>query len=517
MDEDEEIRSPSSPPPESPPPAPITVTVAAAPPSSTQSPLTPQTPSSLTLALPIQQFPRPLAITYGGITGAINGGSSGGSGGGGGGREDCWSEGATSVLIDAWGERYMELSRGNLKQKHWKEVADIVSSREDYGKAPKTDIQCKNRIDTVKKKYKIEKAKISSGCGPSRWAFFERLDRLIGGCSGSTPSPNPGVIKGSGLSGVTVTPATATVSTGGPVSKAVPVGIPVVRNWRPPSIDPKKYMEFWQREQQRVGQRQVYGPGWTARPNHMVSQPMSNQTSNGNGNGNGNSNSNAASTPACNYNSYMSIQEQARLMAGGRLRPLSHLPPQPQPRPQSQPQPPVSVDTDSDQEAWSNDSADSLPPERPGFERRKRPRMDVDNRGGERGNVKGKGKGSENGNGREKKAAVRVWGNSVRELTRAILKFGEAYETAESTKLQHVVEMEMQRMKFAKELELQRMKFMMKTQLEISQLNGNGSNNSDSRGGGSGGIGGGENNRNNNNRHHLHGNHLNHANSDSSN
>uniref|UniRef100_A0A2C9UMQ7 Myb/SANT-like DNA-binding domain-containing protein n=1 Tax=Manihot esculenta TaxID=3983 RepID=A0A2C9UMQ7_MANES len=84
------------------------------------------------------------------------------------------------MLIDAWGERYLELRRGNLKQKHWKEVADIVSSREEYKKAAKTNIQCKNRIDTVKKKYKLEKAKIAAGGGPSKWPFFERLDKLIG-------------------------------------------------------------------------------------------------------------------------------------------------------------------------------------------------------------------------------------------------------------------------------------------------------------------------------------------------
>ncbi|CAN1156391.1 Trihelix transcription factor ASIL2 [Linum perenne] len=65
---------------------------------------------------------------------------------------DCWSEGATTVLIDAWAERYVELSRGILKEHHWKEVTDVVSSREDYIKPPKIDIQCKNRIDTVKKK-----------------------------------------------------------------------------------------------------------------------------------------------------------------------------------------------------------------------------------------------------------------------------------------------------------------------------------------------------------------------------
>eukprot|EP00268_Persea_americana_P007591 TRINITY_DN1285_c0_g1_i2.p1 TRINITY_DN1285_c0_g1~~TRINITY_DN1285_c0_g1_i2.p1 ORF type:complete len:392 (+),score=76.03 TRINITY_DN1285_c0_g1_i2:75-1178(+) len=172
-DEDEEEEEIQSHPPPPPPPPP--------PPSNPNGPLTaPSQPvtvaapphQTLTLALPIQH-PRPA--------------------GGGGGREDCWSEGATATLIDAWGERYLELSRGNLKQKHWKDVADVVSSRDDYTKPPKTDVQCKNRIDTLKKKFKVEKAKIASGSGPSKWPFFHRLDRLIGPTRkpNSTPPATP--------------------------------------------------------------------------------------------------------------------------------------------------------------------------------------------------------------------------------------------------------------------------------------------------------------------------------------
>ncbi|RDX95724.1 Trihelix transcription factor ASIL2, partial [Mucuna pruriens] len=101
------------------------------------------------------------------------------------GREDCWSEDATSTLIDAWGERYLELNRGNLRQKHWQEVADAVNDRHvsAAGKKPfRTDVQCKNRIDTLKKKYKIEKARVldSDGGYHSPWPFFPRLDALIG-------------------------------------------------------------------------------------------------------------------------------------------------------------------------------------------------------------------------------------------------------------------------------------------------------------------------------------------------
>ncbi|KAK6270561.1 hypothetical protein POUND7_007659 [Theobroma cacao] len=98
------------------------------------------------------------------------------SGGGGGGREDCWSEGATGTLIEAWGDRYLRLNRGNLRQKDWQEVADAVNSRQNGAKPRKTDVQCKNRIDTLKKKYKLERAKPP----PSKWPFFKRIDSLIG-------------------------------------------------------------------------------------------------------------------------------------------------------------------------------------------------------------------------------------------------------------------------------------------------------------------------------------------------
>ncbi|CAN1229959.1 Trihelix transcription factor ENAP2 [Linum grandiflorum] len=92
-------------------------------------------------------------------------------------REDCWSEEATATLVDAWGNRYLELNRGNLRQKDWKDVADVVNSIHGLTKKTyRTDVQCKNRIDTIKKKYKVEKG----GSGASSWRFFDRMDSLIG-------------------------------------------------------------------------------------------------------------------------------------------------------------------------------------------------------------------------------------------------------------------------------------------------------------------------------------------------
>ncbi|CAN8269354.1 unnamed protein product [Cochlearia groenlandica] len=89
-----------------------------------------------------------------------------------------WSDGATEVLIDAWRKRYLKLNGGFLKHKHWQEVAEIVNSSGE-GKG-KTDAQCRNKIDTVKKKYKQEKARIAYEGGRSNWGFFDILDRLLG-------------------------------------------------------------------------------------------------------------------------------------------------------------------------------------------------------------------------------------------------------------------------------------------------------------------------------------------------
>lgn len=92
-------------------------------------------------------------------------------------REDYWSEGETSVLIDEWGDRFMEFNRGSLRQGQWQEIADAVNSRPcDARRPPRTDLQCRNRVDTLKKKYKIERNK----CRASDWIFFKRMDFLLG-------------------------------------------------------------------------------------------------------------------------------------------------------------------------------------------------------------------------------------------------------------------------------------------------------------------------------------------------
>ncbi|CAN1180734.1 Trihelix transcription factor ASIL2 [Linum perenne] len=79
------------------------------------------------------------------------------------------------------------------------------------GEPLKTDIQCTNRIDTVKKKYKSEKAKIDAGAGPSSWPFYHQIEQLIG--LNPSSSRKPTASKPPPLSG------SIRVATGIPVAK----------------------------------------------------------------------------------------------------------------------------------------------------------------------------------------------------------------------------------------------------------------------------------------------------------
>ncbi|KGN65982.2 hypothetical protein Csa_019788 [Cucumis sativus] len=74
-------------------------------------------------------------------------------------------------------------SRPASFSKDWQDVADSVNSLHGLTKKThRTDVQCKNRIDTVKKKYKTERARVSASHGNflSSWPFYARLDELIG-------------------------------------------------------------------------------------------------------------------------------------------------------------------------------------------------------------------------------------------------------------------------------------------------------------------------------------------------
>ncbi|KAF3441741.1 hypothetical protein FNV43_RR15656 [Rhamnella rubrinervis] len=106
-----------------------------------------------------------------------------GTSGGGGGeyrkdREE-WSDAAIACLLEAYTEKFTQLNRGNLRGRDWEEVAAIVSERCE--RQSKSVEQCKNKVDNLKKRYKLERHRMSNGgISASHWPWFKQMEQIIG-------------------------------------------------------------------------------------------------------------------------------------------------------------------------------------------------------------------------------------------------------------------------------------------------------------------------------------------------
>ncbi|MFS7909653.1 putative transcription factor MYB family [Helianthus anomalus] len=88
-----------------------------------------------------------------------------------------WSERETFILLDAWGERFLQRGRKSLRSEEWQEVAEKVSQG---SKLERTDTQCRNRLDTLKKKYKKEKALLEQNkISNTKWVYFKKMNMLM--------------------------------------------------------------------------------------------------------------------------------------------------------------------------------------------------------------------------------------------------------------------------------------------------------------------------------------------------
>ncbi|CAK7343350.1 unnamed protein product [Dovyalis caffra] len=85
-----------------------------------------------------------------------------------------WSDVAIGCLLDAYMEKFTQLSRGNLRGRDWEEVAAMV-------KQSKSVEQCKNKVDNLKKRYKLERNRITSGSiSTSHWPWFQKMEDIVG-------------------------------------------------------------------------------------------------------------------------------------------------------------------------------------------------------------------------------------------------------------------------------------------------------------------------------------------------
>ncbi|KAF5742957.1 trihelix transcription factor ASIL2 isoform X1 [Tripterygium wilfordii] len=89
-----------------------------------------------------------------------------------------WSEDEEFVLLEAWGDKFLQLGRRSLRSEDWVEVAEKVS--EETG-TQRTEAQCRSILDSLKRKYKKEKSKMEQmGTNGSKWRFFKKFDILLG-------------------------------------------------------------------------------------------------------------------------------------------------------------------------------------------------------------------------------------------------------------------------------------------------------------------------------------------------
>ncbi|CAJ1958937.1 unnamed protein product [Sphenostylis stenocarpa] len=103
-------------------------------------------------------------------------------------KRDEWSEGAVSTLLEAYEAKWVLRNRAKLKGHDWEDVAKHVSSRANSTKSRKTQTQCKNKIESMKKRYRSESATTADA---SSWPLYYRLDLLLRGTGPISSLPPP--------------------------------------------------------------------------------------------------------------------------------------------------------------------------------------------------------------------------------------------------------------------------------------------------------------------------------------
>nr|GMD71916.1 trihelix transcription factor ASIL2 [Ipomoea batatas] len=103
-------------------------------------------------------------------------------------KRDEWSEGAVSSLLEAYEAKWVLRNRAKLKGQDWEDVARHVSARGNSTKSAKTQTQCKNKIESMKKRYRSESA---TAADASSWPLYSRLDLLLRGNNAPSHQPPP--------------------------------------------------------------------------------------------------------------------------------------------------------------------------------------------------------------------------------------------------------------------------------------------------------------------------------------
>jgi hypothetical protein len=91
---------------------------------------------------------------------------------------ETWIDEEVEALLDVWGNTYIHVKRENLGKRHWETVVKEVNIRLSH---QREQPQMKNKIDSLKKRYKREKlSKGESDRNLITWKWYDRCDMLWG-------------------------------------------------------------------------------------------------------------------------------------------------------------------------------------------------------------------------------------------------------------------------------------------------------------------------------------------------
>ncbi|KAJ9546099.1 hypothetical protein OSB04_025806 [Centaurea solstitialis] len=112
-----------------------------------------------------------------------------------------WSDAAIAILLDSYTEKFMALNRSNLRGKDWLVVAELVAESGGGDKQSRKSVeQCKNKIDNLKKRYKLETQRMEINGSASSWIWYKKMDVVFGSVTG-TPAKSGGGGGGGGGGG----------------------------------------------------------------------------------------------------------------------------------------------------------------------------------------------------------------------------------------------------------------------------------------------------------------------------
>eukprot|EP01018_Ginkgo_biloba_P035867 Gb_00606 [translate_table: standard] len=90
-----------------------------------------------------------------------------------------WHPDTVARLIDGYGEKCANV-KGYLKTRDWEEIVKYVNIQCEGSKTPKTMQRCREKIDSLKRRYKLEKKRAElRGSSHVNWSFFEKLDQIM--------------------------------------------------------------------------------------------------------------------------------------------------------------------------------------------------------------------------------------------------------------------------------------------------------------------------------------------------